>query len=69
MRKGYCDFCGQRLTDASGSWLLSDHDLGIMKRPTMRIVCCSACHADIMVWLTDYAKRKGWKYERRADAD
>lgn len=47
MNGGYCDICGQPLTDASGRWDFAGKDRGINAIPgcvaDLHIKCCAWC--------------------------
>lgn len=49
--RGYCDICGQRLTDASGHWTLIGRDRGFFAVPGLandqHIECCLWCKDSI----------------------
>ena len=40
---GRCDICGQRLTDATGSWVIVHHYTGVMNKHSRRYKACSSC--------------------------
>ena len=48
MNNDTCAICGQRLTDASGSWLITHQYLGIMEKRDASLKCCTWCHDAIM---------------------
>ena len=67
---GRCKICGQRLTDASGSWNLICHGIGVLCRYSGRdwkIKTCSSCQdiindyiADLRVKRSNQRKKEGW---------
>ena len=67
MNKGRCDICGQRLTDASGSWTVHFRYTGCMGRPSHKLRTCSACQEIIAGYIGELAevrtakrKAEGW---------
>lgn len=64
MNKGKCSICGQRLTDASGSWRLSLYDFGINKELPMRMMICSWCKNEIDEWLQKFSEEQGKKINK-----
>lgn len=67
MNKGRCSICGQRLTDASGSWDIIFHYTGCMGQLSEKWRSCSACLEIIKGYMSELsdvrtAKRiaEGW---------
>lgn len=58
MNKWKCGICGQRLTDASGSWRMSFYDFGISHEPETRVFICSWCKGEIFDWLEKFSEKQ-----------
>lgn len=46
--QGHCSLCGQKLTDASGHWVIGFTDRGINKHPPHKLNICSSCHEELI---------------------
>lgn len=63
MNRGNCNICGQRITDASGSWRLSMRDVGIFHHPSTELLICSWCKSELENMLPEFSKKQREKIE------